>query len=223
MKIISLINSKGGVGKTTLAINLAAYLYHHTPVHTAPRILVVDADKQGSVRDWQEAFTGSENRYRFDVVAADRKATLASIKDVIEASNYAYTIIDTPGNISDITTTAISISDVCLIPICPSPYDVWATFDIVELIKTRQQVTDGLPVAAYVINRAIPNTRISKEVADYLETCALPIIGEPITQRVDYASSAKEGMTIYDTPNRAAKAEINALGEGVLIRLGVAV
>lgn len=217
MKIISFINSKGGVGKTTLAINLAAYLYNRIGVNTGERILLVDADPQGSVRDWLDA---SVKSHKFDVIAADRKGTLLSLPEVIKASNYAYTIIDTPGKLGDITAVAITISDLCLIPICPSPYDLWATFDVVDLLTTRHQITEGKPEAAYVINRAIPTTKISKEVAEYISTCAFPIVGEPIVQRVSYAGCARQGATIYDTDNKSAKNEIDMLGDAVIKILG---
>jgi chromosome partitioning protein len=154
------------------------------------------------------------------VIAADRKNTLLDVPSISLAGGYEYTIIDTPGRLADITAAAITISDLCLIPICPSPYDLWATFDIVELLQTRHQLTNGRPEAAYVINRAVPATKISKSVKEYLETCAFPVIGEPIVQRVTYAESARLGMTIYDTHNDSAIKEMSLLGDAVVNMLG---
>jgi chromosome partitioning protein len=75
MKVISLINSKGGVGKTTLAINLSAYLYNCMSRDIDKRILLVDADPQGSVRDWKEA---QKQDSKFDVI--EKKYTIGCAK-----------------------------------------------------------------------------------------------------------------------------------------------
>jgi chromosome partitioning protein len=215
MKIISFLNSKGGVGKTTLAINLAKYLYlyNYSKIDDIkPRILLVDADPQGSVRDWQEA--GSQNA--IDVIAADRKQTLSSLPSLLGKSDYDYVLIDTPGKVTDIMAAAVAISDVCLIPVCPSPYDLWASNDVAEIVEVRRALANDKPECYYVMNRCIPKTKISKEVIEYLNTRPFTILGKPITQRVVYAQSATEGGTIYDTDNEGARDDMHALGNALI-------
>lgn len=224
MKIISFLNSKGGVGKTTLAINVSRYLYIYMsrfiqrefldgkPSGELPKILLIDADPQGSVRDWQEAGEQTD----IQIIAADRRQTLLSATAFIDKGNYDFIVIDTPGKTSDLMATAISISDVCLIPVQPSPYDLWASNDIVELIQTRQMITNGKPEAFYVLNRCIPNTKIGKEVSEYLKTCPLETLGETVCQRVVYAESARYGCTVFDSSNEQAKIEISKLGESLI-------
>lgn len=215
MKIISFLNSKGGVGKTTLAINLARhlYLYNYSKIETyKPRVLLVDADPQGSIRDWQEA----GNQTDIDVIAADRKQTLMNLPNLLEKSDYDYVLIDTPGNAQEITAAAISISDVCLIPVQPSPYDLWASEDIAELIRIRQTLTNGKPESFYILNRCIPRTKIAKDVFDHLFTSTIKMLGERITNRVIYATSAKEGKTIFEFDDEGAWDDISTLGHALM-------
>ena len=168
MKIISLINSKGGVGKTTLAINLARYVqkYIYTQEHPKkkPSVLIVDADPQGSTRDWYE--TGG-HQY-IDVIVADRKSIITNLRQA--NIHYDYIFVDTGGKLSDIMAAAIATSDLVLVPVQPSPYDIWATEETINLVKMRQEITEGIPLCRYVLNRCIPNTNIGKDVIEHMNT-----------------------------------------------------
>jgi chromosome partitioning protein len=82
MKIISLINSKGGVGKTTLSVCIAAYLKTQNK-----KVLLVDADPQGSLRDWKE-LGGDDND--FEITVADRRQVLINLPKLIKHANYDY-------------------------------------------------------------------------------------------------------------------------------------
>lgn len=221
--IISFLNTKGGVGKTTLCVNLSRYLYlykyrilnqdkaKNEPVEK-PRILLVDADPQGSLRDWQEAGCQVD----IDVIAADRRQTLAQLSSLLNKQAYDYVLIDTPGKAADITSVAITLSDLCVIPVQPSPYDLWASNDIAELIEIRQTIANGKPKAFYVLNRCIALTNIYKEADKYLCEQHFPIIGRAITQRVIYSASAKNGQTVFDYQNMIAQEEISALGRALI-------
>jgi chromosome partitioning protein len=215
MKIISFLNSKGGVGKTTLCVNIARYLYLCNSLNKdehKSRVLLVDSDPQGSIRDWQEA--GSQQD--IDVIAADRKQTLISLPNVLENQSYDFVLIDTPGKATEISAAAIAISDICLIPIQPSPYDLWASNDISELITTRQTLSYGKPDAFYILNRCIPNSKIGNDVRDYLATCPFPVLGKSIVQRVVYAESAKNGQTIFESDNEGARDDMHVLGKALI-------
>ena len=84
----------------------------------------------------------------------------------------------------------------------PSPYDIWASSDIVELVKARQDITDGKLKAAFVVSRQINNTTIGKEIRTILEQYELPIFKSGTFQRVSYATTAN-GSTIFDKPSCA--------------------
>jgi chromosome partitioning protein len=106
-----------------------------------------------------------------------------------------------------LSVSAIKCADVILIPVQPSPYDVWACEDLVDVIKARQEVTEGSPKAAFVISRAIKNTQLSKEISDALKDYDLPVFENYTSQRVIYAKSAAVGSTVLDieSGNEAAK------------------
>ena len=102
-----------------------------------------------------------------------------------------------------------------LIPVQPSPYDIWATSDLVDLVKQRIELTDGKLKAAFVVSRAIKGTKIGAEVSEALAGYGLPILQTRITQRVIYPSSAASGTTIDQEPTSEAAEEIRALAEEV--------
>lgn len=218
MKIISLINSKGGVGKTTLCVNLAAYTQNHIYVdtdkckNTRPHVLVVDADPQGSIRDWSEA-GGSENQI---VIALDNKSLMGNLETIAKNGNYDFVFIDTPGHMADISAAAIAISDMVIIPVQPSPYDLWATTDVVDLITQRQLISGGQPECRYLLNRCIPNSLICKDVNEYLHTCVFGHFSTNICQRVVYADTAHKGQTIFQSNNHVAIDEFLKLGDELM-------
>jgi chromosome partitioning protein len=101
-------------------------------------------------------------------------------------------------------------------PVQPSPYDIWATSDLVDLVKQRIELTDGKLKAAFVVSRAIKGTKIGAEVSEALAGYGLPILQTRITQRVVYPSSAASGTTAIDQePTSEAAEEIRALAEEV--------
>src|SRR5690348_8966902 len=143
MQIISLINSKGGVGKTTLSINIATYLHMQKSVNTENNtckdaVLLIDADPQGSARDWYE----EGGRHHLDMIVLDRPHALMDIRK--DKLNYDYVFIDTPGKVDNLMAAAIAVSDLVLIPIQPSPYDIWATEQVVELINSRHALAGAM-------------------------------------------------------------------------------
>ncbi len=88
-----------------------------------------------------------------------------------------------------------------VIPCQPSLYDIWAASDLVDVIKARQDVTDGLSKAAFLVSRAIKNTKLGAEILEALEGYELPILKSQTTQRVAYPTTASEGKTVFVEPD----------------------
>lgn len=200
MPIISVLNQKGGSGKTTIATNVA-----HALSLEGEKVLLVDSDSQGSARDWSEANEGE----LLPVVGLDRE-TLA--KDLLRISEgYQWVIVDGAPQLARMAAAAVKVSDMVLIPVQPSPYDIWATADLVEIVKARQEVTNGSPKAAFVISRAIKNTKLGKEVGNALSEYEIPILKSVITQLVVYPTTASKGLSVLHGADTTAIAEIKSL------------
>lgn len=200
MKIVSILNQKGGSGKTTLSTNIA-----HGLKLRGYKVLLVDGDPQGSARDWNACNEGE----LVPVVGLDRD-TLAKDLDAIK-HGYDWIIIDGAPQIAKLSAAAIKASDIVLIPVQPSPYDIWAASDLVDLIKTRQEITDGSPKASFVISRIIKGTKLSHEIKDALNEYELPVFSHSTSQKISYPTSASEGGTVYTINDSKATHEINKI------------
>ena len=200
-KIIAVLNQKGGAGKTTIATNLA-----HALQLEGHKVILVDSDPQGSARDWNAASDGA----LIKVIGLDRSTLAKDILAVVD--NHDFIIIDGAPQIADLAIAAIKCADMILIPVQPSPYDIWACEDLVEIIKARQEITDGKPKAAFIISRVIKNTQLGNEIREALEGYDLPVFKNFTTQRVIYAKSAATGSTVLSSEMKEeASNEIRAI------------
>ena len=203
--IISILNQKGGSGKTTLAINLTRCFSNHF----RGRVILVDSDPQGSARTWHEKGHGNLMR----MIALDRPAILT--KEVLRMrGDYEWIFIDGVPQISSMTIAAIKCSDAVLIPVQPSPYDIWATADTVKFVKDYQE-NFGRPRAAFVISRKIVNSKIGRDVAHELKKYELPVFTNGTCQRVAYAESAASGLTVLDIQAKEAANEIQEIAHEI--------
>jgi chromosome partitioning protein len=211
LKVISFLNHKGGVGKTTLCVNLARAIQ----IHDDPRsIMIVDADDQGSARDWQNAM--STPLEGIDVIGADRAKTLLASEDIARSRWSSYMLIDTAGDTAEIHGIAISLSHLIIIPVRPSPYDVWATQDTVFLIKTALRINPKLK-AVFVLNQCIPNSTISGDVIKALaEFPEIYTLTNTLSHRLSFARSANGGHTVYETKDGLAMKEMDLVTNEIL-------
>lgn len=202
--IIAILNQKGGVGKTTIVSNLGEAFKRE-----GKSVLLVDADPQGSLRDWNEASEGAI----LPVIALDRKTIESDLKQFM--GKFDLILIDGAPQSGVLAAAAIASADIVLIPVTPSPYDVWACRDIVDFIEQRKIIANDTPIARFIISRAIKNTKLSGEVVAGLEDYKIETLSARTVQRQAYALSASEGLTVFHTYNKNAIEEIKRLRESI--------
>jgi chromosome partitioning protein len=204
-KVIAILNQKGGVGKTTLAVHLATAL-----ARKKRGVLLLDSDPQGSALDWAAARRGEP---LFPVVGLP-KASIHKEQPAL-ASNYELVIIDGPPRVYDVARSAIMASDLVLVPVQPSPYDVWAAKEIIDLMNEASVYKPSLQ-KAFVINRKIVNTAIGRDVTQALSDYPIPVLQTAICQRVAFVESAAQGLTVYELdPDMLAAQEMDRLAQEV--------
>ncbi|MBZ9574508.1 ParA family partition ATPase [Modicisalibacter sp. MOD 31.J] len=204
MRVVALLNQKGGSCKTTTATNLARALQMD-----GSDVLLVDSDPQGSARDWAAV----REDQPVTVVGIDRPTIERDLKHIAKKD---IVVIDGAPQAADLAVSALKAADLVLIPVQPSPYDIWATSDLVDLVKQRMEITEGRLQAAFVVTRAIKGTRIGAEVTEALAGYELPVLESRITQRVIYPVSATAGTTVLEAePNSDAATEVRALASEI--------
>ncbi len=207
-KVFAVSNQKGGTGKTTLSMNFAAGLARRG------RTLVIDADPQGSAGQW----TGlaPDNR-PFPVSVIAVAGNLAREVNRFR-QDYQYVVIDCPPTLETETTRlAMSASDTILIPVLPSPIDLWAS---VRLAQTIEQAKLGNPkLGAYlVINQLEPRNALSRGMQQALAEFDIPSLKGGLRRRAVYRTSAIEGASVFCLGKRgeAAAQEIESIIEEVI-------
>lgn len=203
--IISLVNQKGGVGKTTIAVNLASCLSER-----GFSILLVDADPQGSVLQWQSI---SQDQH-FEVTHRPSASLLNDKKGM--ARGHDHVIIDAPPAIGEIARAVLGVTDLAIVPIGPSPLDIWSSKETVSLFpeapKRNRRLTPKL-----LICRKIVGTRIGREAREALETYGVDIFEAEISQRVAFVEAMISGRSVLDyAPRSEAAVEIRHLCDEII-------
>lgn len=206
MTVIALASSKGGVGKTTLTMNLAAGLSRRGST------VVVDADPQQSSGQWSLVADGVLG---FDVAAAD-----GGTAEVIAgaAHRHRYVLVDCPPSFAaPQTQEVLREADLLLIPMQPSPLDLWSGANVVEWVALAKRANPGLS-AWVVLNQVEPNTRLWKDVKEALEELGLPSLRTTVRRRAAFRNAALTGATVYAIGSRGTSAveEIEAVITEVL-------
>lgn len=198
--VISSIHSKGGVGKSTVALSMADALHQD-----GSSVLVLDTDPQGTASEWTRAQEGEGPM----VAGAPSADKLEHELERLGAS-YDAVVIDGSAQLKGSTGSIIRISDLVLIPIQPSPADIWATENIVELITDRQEAVGG-PAAGFVLNCVVAGTNIAADVNDILDEFEIPVLGR-LHRRVAFVEALVTGETpLTYKPHGKAAGEIETL------------
>jgi len=203
--IISLVNQKGGVGKTTIAVNLASCLSER-----GHQTLLVDADPQGSVLQWQSV----SNDQRFEIIHRPSATLLGDRKAMTKGHDHV--VIDAPPAIGEITKAVLALSDLAIIPIGPSPLDIWSSKETLALFAEARKRHRHLK-PKLLICRKIVGTRIGREAREALETYGVELFESEISQRIAFVEAMISGRSVLDhAPHSEAAAEIRQLCEEII-------
>ncbi len=200
MLVFALMNEKGGSGKSTIATNIATAMHRR-----GRKVVLVDADPQGTARDWRSA---SPERIDLPpVVALDRPQMLSSLSQMTAD----VVIIDTPAKAESMAAAVIRITDIALIVLQPSGADVWAAAATVKLIQSKIDV-GGKIDAAFLVNRTSSATKLSRMIkGGEWNEYGFDQLESTIGNRVAFAQALTDGLSVFDLSDNQAKFEINSV------------
>lgn len=210
-KIIAVVNQKGGVGKTTISMQLAGTL-----ARRKKKILVVDADPQGTATRWA---ANADDNNPFPAPVAGLSAADSKIHREVKkfVDDYDIIIIDCPPAVdSPVPQSALIVADLALVPVQPSPPDLWGTVAMCELIDNLKAVNEDLK-GRVVINSYKPRTNLGQETQGLVPEFGLEVCRTYIQQREAYKQSAVFGQTVHILGSKADAAiqEIERLANEV--------
>ena len=200
--IISVASTKGGVGKSSIAVNLAV-----EASRDGKRVLLVDSDVQGSS-------VGFRSARQKDDIQAMSIVTPTLHRDLAAFSSFDVVVIDCGGRDTGVFRSALLAADIVVIPVLPSQYDIWAATDNVENVRVAAVVKNFQ--AFFLFNQVITNTKISGEaqaaLTEIIGGGEIKLLETQLFSRVAYKTSISFGLGVSEyEPNGKAAAEVQAL------------
>lgn len=207
-KVFAISNQKGGTGKTTVTMNFAAGLAKRG------RTLVVDTDPQGSALQWA-GLAPDERPFPVSVItlAGNLAREINRFRD-----DYQYLVIDCPPTVNaEVSQLAMSAADTVLIPVLPSPIDLWASLRIASIVEQAKLMNPKL-TAYLLVNQLEPRNALSRAMQNALAEFDIPSLESCIRRRAIYRTSAIEGNSVFGMGKRgqAAAEEIESIIKEVI-------
>jgi chromosome partitioning protein len=206
--IITLAHQKGGVGKSTLAINLYGYFSQ-----AGYRAALVDIDPQGSITSLLQTFGGEDGRGRVALVERADFSGFEELRGLV--ADKEIVLIDTPPYLSKELQQVLALSHLVLIPCKASPLDALAVVQTLALVKEEQARNPSL-AAAIVLTMTIAGTGFPAQIREHLARHGLPILAVEIANRVAYARSLLFSNSVAAEGNDKARDEISQLGQEII-------
>jgi chromosome partitioning protein len=187
-------NSKGGVGKSTLAVHSTVWL-----VEKGFRVALVDADVQGSSSQWLKEASPETPLFRF--------ATPDEVLDQIPKlqNEFEHVVVDGPAGLSELTRTILLLADVTFLPCGPSVLDLRAANEAIRVVRQVQKIRKGPPQAVLVPNKVQVQYRLSQELLETAKSLEIPA-SKPLRLRQAYADAVGQGTVVWRLGPRAIEA-----------------
>jgi chromosome partitioning protein len=207
MFVVTFAGQKGGVGKSTTAICLAA-----EALHRGLRVLLVDADPQGTIRTW--AHVASQQELTAPTVIAMGAAMHRPEHLPQVGKEFDLVVVDCPPREGAIQRSAMMITDLLVLPCGPSAADAWALATTLDTVQEAQSLRPELK-AVILITRKQPRTALGKGARDVLEQSGLPVLKTELGYRIGYqeALAAGRGVSTYAPRSEAAQEITNLVNE----------
>ena len=209
--IIAVTNLKGGVGKTTIATNLAVSFAHQNY-----EVCIVDTDLgQQSSMEWSG--NRDENRVSVPVFGVSIKQLNKEVEALRQ--RFDIVVIDGTPQLSELADRTILASDFLVVPLMPSIYDFRGFENFIERfeqIRGLKEANGGSVHALVVLNRVVPKTKVSGEIKDAVKEYDVRLLKSRLCNRVAYADSATDGLGVIEYKDAKAKKEIQKLTEELL-------
>jgi chromosome partitioning protein len=205
--IVATVNSKGGVGKSTIAGHLTLWLHEH-----GQRVALVDADFQNSSSQWIKEAAPTIPIYCLD----DPNAIIKTINQ--QKRSYEHMILDGPAGTDEVTRALLLVADRALIPCGPSLFDVRAASLAVAVLESAQIIRNGKPEALFVCNKIRSHARLSRDLLSFAQTIGIPVARTALHYREVYADALTHKTAVWHLGYRAKEAtqEISNLCQEVM-------
>lgn len=199
-RVIAVVNQKGGAGKTTVAMQLGGTLGRQ-----GRKVLVVDADPQGTASRWAAS---AQDSSPFPATVISLAAAGGKLHREVKKlrGDYDFIVIDgPPAADSPLAESALLVADLALVPVIPSPLDLWASIGIKQAIERASDINEEL-AARLLVNQCQPNVNLARDVLELLGEFGIPLLQTQLHQRTAYRESAVFGQVVAELGSKALSA-----------------
>ena len=209
--ILAVGNVKGGVGKTTLAVNLTIAL-----TRSGRDVLLIDGDEQATAIAFTELRTAQKNgKPGYTAVSLQGAAIRTQVRQL--AAKYSDIVIDVGGRDTGSLRAALTVADVVLVPVQPRSFDLWGVDQTADLVKEAREINEQLR-AISVINAADPQGKDNEAAADALrEVDGIDLAPGFIVRRKAFPNAAAAGLSVLEHDDPKAIEELNRLTEALFV------